>query len=133
MSPITSRCASTCATSCCRRRCWVAGASPTTSPCWEESAYGFPASSPWRKSDRAEMGAAGPAARREEGEYSAYSTDEQRSRRAGSARFGDGRLLPRAAKAPKARGARGDRAWCFPVRERGAGGDADDRESAGQG
>ena len=57
------------------------------------------ASSPWRKSDRAEMGAAGPAARREEGEYSPYLTDEQRSRRAGSARFGDGRLLPRAARA----------------------------------
>jgi len=35
------------------------------------------------------MGAAGPAARGEEGEYSAYLTDEQRSRRAGSARFGD--------------------------------------------
>ena len=44
------------------------------------------------------MGAAGPAARREEGEYSAYLTDEQRSRRAGSARFGDGRLSPRAAR-----------------------------------
>src|SRR5438477_2319294 len=44
------------------------------------------------------MGAAGPAARREEGEYRAYSTDEQRSRRAGSARFGDGRLAPRAAR-----------------------------------
>jgi len=44
------------------------------------------------------MGAAGPAARREEGEYSAYLTDEQRSRRAGSARFGDGRLFPRAAR-----------------------------------
>src|SRR5438128_7931932 len=44
------------------------------------------------------MGAAGPAARREEGEYSPYLTDEQRSRRAGSARFGDGRLLPRAAR-----------------------------------
>ena len=43
------------------------------------------------------MGAAGPAARREEGEYSPYLTDEQRSRRAGSARLGDGRLLPRAA------------------------------------
>ena len=43
-------------------------------------------------------GAAGPAARREEGEYSAYLTDEQRSRRAGSARFGDGRLFPRAAR-----------------------------------
>ena len=57
------------------------------------------ASSPWRKSDRAEMGAAGPAARREEGEYSPYLTDEQRSRRAGSARFGDGRLSPRAARA----------------------------------
>src|SRR5207247_9313076 len=28
------------------------------------------ASSPWWKADRAEMGAAGPAARREEGEYS---------------------------------------------------------------
>ncbi len=55
-------------------------------------------SSPWRKSDRAEMGAAGPAARREEGEYSPYLTDEQRSRRAGSAHFGDGRLLPRAAR-----------------------------------
>src|SRR6266700_1856431 len=41
------------------------------------------------------MGAAGPAARREEGDYSPYLTDEQRSRRAGSARFGDGRLLPR--------------------------------------
>src|SRR5688572_11130299 len=54
-------------------------------------------SSPRWKSDRAEMGAAGPAARREEGEYSAYLTDEQRSRRAGSARFGDGRLPPRAA------------------------------------
>src|SRR5438105_2560953 len=45
------------------------------------------------------MGAAGPAARREEGEYSTYLTDEQRSRRAGSARFGDGRLSPRAARA----------------------------------
>src|SRR2546423_5716255 len=44
------------------------------------------------------MGAAGPAARREEGEYRAYLTDEQRSRRAGSGRFGDGRLLPRAAR-----------------------------------
>ena len=44
------------------------------------------------------MGAAGPAARREEGEYSPYLTDEQRSRRAGSARFGDGRLSPRAAR-----------------------------------
>jgi peptidyl-prolyl cis-trans isomerase SurA len=54
-------------------------------------------SSPGMKSDRAEMGAAGPAARREEGEYSSYLTDEQRSRRAGSARFGDGRLRPRAA------------------------------------
>src|SRR5439155_8225559 len=43
-------------------------------------------SSPWWKSDRAEMGAAGPAARREEGEYSPYLTDEQRSRRGGSAR-----------------------------------------------
>ena len=44
------------------------------------------------------MGAAGPAARREEGEYRAYLTDEQRSGRAGSARFGDGRLYPRAAR-----------------------------------
>src|SRR5882724_9143879 len=44
------------------------------------------------------MGAAGPAARREEGEYSTYLTDEQRSRRAGSARFGDGRLCPRASR-----------------------------------
>ena len=49
------------------------------------------------------MGAAGPAARREEGEYSPYLTDEQRSRRAGSARFGDGRLSPRAAKRACAR------------------------------
>jgi hypothetical protein len=38
---------------------------------------------------------AGPAARRDEGEYSAYLTEEQRS-----ARFGDGRLCPRAARAP---------------------------------
>src|SRR5438552_18454690 len=45
------------------------------------------------------MGAAGPAARREEGEYSPHLTDEQRGRRAGSARFGDGRLPPRAARA----------------------------------
>src|SRR5882762_4191739 len=44
------------------------------------------------------MGAAGPAARREEGDYSPYLTDEQRSRWAGSTRFGDGRLLPRAAR-----------------------------------
>src|SRR5205809_2751797 len=73
-------------------------------------------SSPWWKSDRAEMGAAGPAARREEGEYSPYLTDEQRStrgpraapparggRRAGSARFGDGRLPPRAARQQRSR------------------------------
>ena len=36
--------------------------------------------------DRAWRSAAGPDARREEGEYSTYSTDEQRSRRPGSAR-----------------------------------------------
>ena len=59
--PLRHACASTCAISCCRRRCWAAAASPTTSRSSGASAYGFPAESgrsAWMAASWRSLGAA---------------------------------------------------------------------------